>query len=388
MQATPNSQRIHVGIFGEINSGKSSLINAITGQDLSVVSEIKGTTTDPVSKAMELPFLGPILITDTPGLDDSSALGEARTAKAMKALRKCDIALLVTDASQKKSENFLPENNKPCLFVRNKADLLDEIPKAGENEIYVSAKTGFHVNELKELMIKRFSGKPEKLIVSDILPVNSMVALVVSIDKSAPKGRLILPQQQVLRELLDFGHTAVICRDSEFKEILSKFSEGEIKLVITDSQVFETVASNLDSNATSNIMLTSFSILFARYKGELKINIEGAQAIDFLKYGDKVLICEGCTHHRQCDDIGTVKLPRMIKDYTKTEPEFDFYSGGDFPENIEKYSLILHCGGCMLNENEMIYRFELARSKNVNITNYGIAMAYMNGILERCVKWL
>lgn len=384
---TPAAGRLHIGFFGVRNAGKSSLVNAVTGQELSVVSDVLGTTTDPVKKSMELLPLGPVVIVDTPGIDDEGDLGALRVKKAKQTLAYTDIAVLVADAQKglnaadKDLIEAFKERKIPFITAFNKADLLKEIPHARESEIFVSAKTGYNINELKDrLAAIGNTAKKEKPVVSDLLRKGGTAVLVVPIDKSAPKGRLILPQQQTIRDLLDGGDTAVVCRESELEKTLKSLATPP-DIVITDSQVFESVAKKVPSN----ILLTSFSILFARLKGELETTVQGAAAIDSLKNGDKVLICEGCTHHRQCEDIGTVKLPKWLSDYTKKELDFAFTSGGTFPENLDEYALIIHCGGCMLTQKEVAARFERARMQGVAITNYGIAIAHMHGILKRAV---
>ncbi|MBQ8475879.1 [bacterium] len=376
---TTVSQRVHISFFGCTNAGKSSLVNAVTNQELSVVSDIKGTTTDPVSKTMEMLPLGAVVIIDTPGFDDESALGKKRVEKTNKILAKTDIAILVVDINiglSKKDEELIDlfnEHKTPYLVVYNKSDC----KKSLEGEICVSAKTGENIELLKE-KIASFSKKEEKFIIKDKIKKADTVILVIPIDEAAPKGRIILPQQNVLRELLDNHNSIICCQVNELKNNL-KYNPS---LVITDSQAFNEVSEILPDN----ILLTSFSILFARFKGELDVLIEGAKKLKELKEGDKILISEGCTHHRQCSDIGTVKLPNWIKNYTKKDFEFHFTQGGEFPSDLEKYSLIVHCGGCMLNEKEMKYRIEKAVKSGVKIVNYGILIAYMNGILNRALK--
>lgn len=385
---TPAAERLHIGFFGVRNAGKSSLVNAVTGQELSVVSDVLGTTTDPVKKAMELLPLGPVVMVDTPGIDDEGKLGGLRVRRAKEALAYTDIAVLVADATKgltapdKDLIAAFEQRKTPYIIAFNKADLLDSIPTAGEHEIYVSAKDKSGVNELKERLAQiGNAAKKEKPIITDLLPAGGLAVLVVPIDKSAPKGRLILPQQQTIRDLLDGGDTAIVCRDAELETTLKKLSAPP-DIVVTDSQVFGAVSKIVPKE----IPLTSFSILFARYKGNLKTLTQGAAALDDLKNGDKVLICEGCTHHRQCEDIGTVKLPNWLKNYTQKELDFEFTSGGTFPENLRGYALIIHCGGCMLNETEMQSRLFKARAQGVPITNYGVAIAQMHGILQRSLS--
>lgn len=385
---TPAAERLHIGFFGVRNAGKSSLVNAVTGQELSVVSEVKGTTTDPVKKAMELLPLGPVVIVDTPGIDDEGELGELRVRRAKEALGYTDLAVLVADANKGLTApdgaliSAFEERETPYLIAYNKADLLPKIPAAGEHELFVSARTGLGIQTLKErLAALGNAAKKEKPIVTDLLSAGAVAVLVVPIDKAAPKGRLILPQQQTIRDLLDGGNTAVVCRDSELAETLKKLAAPPA-IVVTDSQVFGKVAKIVPPE----IPLTSFSILFARYKGNLQALVRGAAKLDFLKDGDTVLISEGCTHHRQCEDIGTVKLPKWLSDYTKKDLRFAFTSGGTFPEDLKPYALVIHCGGCMLNEREMACRLARAEAEGVPITNYGVAIAQMHGILKRSLS--
>ncbi len=390
LNETVSAERVHIAFFGMRNAGKSSLVNAVTGQSLSVVSDVKGTTTDPVKKAMELLPLGPVVIIDTPGLDDSGTLGDMRVKKAREVLGRCDIAVLVTDSGSelKKEEKELAElfkkRNIPYITAYNKCDLTDEKDrkKPGENEIYVSALTGENINALKEMLAAlEKNAKSSKKIVGDLLSPRDLAVLVIPIDESAPKGRLILPQMQTMRDILDAGATFAACRDTELSNLLSSLSKKP-RLVITDSQAFERVASVVPRD----IPLTSFSILFARYKGELKTLVAGAAALSGLKDGDRVLISEGCTHHRQCNDIGTVKMPRMIEKFTGAKPVFSFTSGMEFPEELSEFSLIVHCGGCMLNEREMKSRIERAVECGVPIVNYGVAISHMHGILKRSLE--
>ncbi|WP_066715303.1 [FeFe] hydrogenase H-cluster maturation GTPase HydF [Clostridium sp. Marseille-P299] len=385
---TPTSERVHIGIFGKRNAGKSSIMNGITGQEIAIVSDIKGTTTDPVYKTMELLPLGPVVMIDTPGLDDDSELGNSRIKKSYQILNKTDIAIIVIDAfsgiSKEDTEliEIIKAKKIPYILVFNKADLLEDAPPATENEIYVSTKNQTNINELKEMICSKYQAKESKLrIVGDLISPSDFIVLVVPIDKAAPKGRLILPQQQTIRDILDSDATAIVVKEYELKNTLANLGKKP-KLVITDSQVFAKVS----ADTPDDILLTSFSILFARYKGDLETVVKGAKVVDSLVDGDKILISEGCTHHRQCDDIGTVKLPRLITQYTGKQIQFNFSSGTEFPENISDYKMIVHCGGCMLNEREMKYRLACAKDANIPITNYGILIAYLNGILKRSVK--
>ena len=385
---TPSGERIHIGFFGVRNAGKSSLVNAVTGQALSVVSDVKGTTTDPVRKAMELLPLGPVVIIDTPGLDDKGELGEMRVKKAREILTKTDLAVLVTDAQigpcaeDRELIALFQERKLPYVLAYNKADLLTERPALKENEIYVSAITGENVNELKEKLgaFAKGLGNPRR-VVSDLLSPGDAAVLVVPIDESAPKGRLILPQQQVMRDILDAHGTFLTCQPTELKQTLAALAKPP-KLVITDSQAFGKVARDVPEE----IWLTSFSILMARYKGNLPEQVKGAARLSKLKDGDRVLISEGCTHHRQCNDIGTVKLPRWIGDFSGAKIAFSFTSGGAFPEDLAEYSLVVHCGGCMLNEKEMRRRVAAAVHSGIPIVNYGVAIARMHGILQRSLE--
>lgn len=391
---TPNAERVHIGIFGKRNAGKSSLINAITGQDLAVVSEVSGTTTDPVYKAMEILPLGPVLLIDTPGLDDTGKLGELRVHKSWQILNKTDIALLVIDERQGISPedeailNRITKKQIPCIIVMNKHDLMPENQKVSLPEnigfpaIEVSASTGYHIPELRELLTSVYHVPEEKFrIVGDLLSPSDFAVLVVPIDKAAPKGRLILPQQQTIRDILEADATAIVCKEYELRETLENLGKKP-KIVITDSQVFAKVS----ADTPKDILLTSFSILMARYKGNLETLVKGVSILDQLKDGDRVLISEGCTHHRQCDDIGSVKIPRWVRNYTGVEPEFSYSSGTEFPEDLSSYRMIIHCGGCTLNEREMKYRIAGAEDAGVPITNYGIAIACMQGILRRSLE--
>lgn len=383
-----SAERLHIAFFGLRNAGKSSVVNVVTNQALSVVSDVKGTTTDPVKKAMELLPIGPVVIIDTAGIDDEGDLGELRVKKTINILNKTDIAILVVDATKgvqqedlKLVEDF-KKRNIPYIIAFNKCDLIAEQQSPEQNEIYISAKENININELKELIGKLSkTTENEKSLLGDIIKSGDTVVLVTPIDSSAPKGRLILPQQQTIRELLDIGATVIVTKDTELEETLTKLKNPPT-LVITDSQAFKKVSAIVPQN----VELTSFSILFARYKGELWGAVKGADELDNLQDGDCVLISEGCTHHRQCGDIGTEKLPNWIKNYTNKNISFDFTSGGDFPENLEKYKLIVHCGACMLTEREMKSRIALATEKQIPISNYGIIIAKINGILERAIK--
>lgn len=384
---TPASERIHIGIFGKRNAGKSSIINAITGQNLAIVSNVKGTTTDPVLKAMELLPLGPVVMIDTPGLDDEGELGKLRIQKAYQMLNRTDVAILVVDGSigMTKEDMDILERIKakeiPYLIVMNKCDLLEDLIGLPE-AIYVSAKDGKNIYELKEKIAEKAKREEnERKIVGDLLKPLDFVVLVVPIDSSAPKGRLILPQQQTIRDILDAGAVAIVVKDMELKETLEKMAQPPA-LVITDSQAFAQVSKVVPKE----VPLTSFSILFARYKGDLQTVANGACAIDTLEDGDVILISEGCTHHRQCEDIGTVKLPLLIKKRTEKNVTFEFTSGTEFPTDLSKYKMIIHCGACMLNEREMKYRLKCAEDAGIPITNYGIAIAHMTGILKRSVE--
>lgn len=392
-----SAERVHIGFFGLRNAGKSSVVNAVTGQSLSLVSETKGTTTDPVQKAMELLPIGPVVIIDTPGIDDVGTLGEMRVKRAMQVLDKTDIAILVVDADkglQQADQELLKlfeEKKIPHITVYNKSDLLATVPSLPEKQpekndaIYVSAKNGDQIYELKErigALTKAASAKAdEKRILADLIQPEDVVVLVVPIDSAAPKGRLILPQQQTIRDVLESGAISVVTRETELPQTLRSLAKKPA-LVITDSQAFQKV--NADTPA--DVPLTSFSILFARYKGDLKEAVHGAAQLDKLQNGDTVLISEGCTHHRQCGDIGTVKLPNWIRKYTGKELSFEFTSGGEFPEDLSPYALVVHCGGCMLNEREMKARIARAVAQNVPITNYGICIAQVHGILKRSVE--
>lgn len=391
MNDTPASDRVHIGFFGRRNAGKSSVLNAVTGQDLAVVSEVKGTTTDPVYKAMELLPLGPVMMIDTPGIDDEGELGSLRMRKSYQVLNKTDVAVLVVDGQlgmQPEDGELLrriQEKEIPCVVVFNKMDeasqafkTQDAVP-AGVPVLCASARTGQGITELKECLARL--GKTQesgRRIVGDLLEPSDFVVLVVPIDKAAPKGRLILPQQQTIRDILEADASSIVVKDNGLAETLRSLGKKP-KMVITDSQAFASVS----ADTPEDILLTSFSILFARYKGNLKAQVEGVAALDTIRDGDRILISEGCTHHRQCDDIGTVKLPRWIRAYTKAEPEFVFTSGTEFPDDLSSYRLIIHCGGCMLNEREMKYRMKCAQDQGIPMTNYGVAIAHMRGILRR-----
>ncbi|MCX4308213.1 MAG: [FeFe] hydrogenase H-cluster maturation GTPase HydF [Acetatifactor sp.] len=420
MNDTPAGERVHIGFFGRRNAGKSSLLNAVTGQELAVVSEVCGTTTDPVYKSMELLPLGPVMLIDTPGFDDEGTLGQQRVKKTKQVLAKTDVAVLVVDgfagmtACDEELVSLFKEREIPFIIAYNKSDITEgrqvkpdtgrdgadlrapresvagePVPRQqgsarGEDSktdvIYVSAKTGEGVCELKEKLARMFPDREKRRLVADLIKPMDVVVLVVPIDSAAPKGRLILPQQQAIRDLLEAGAIPVAVRETQLGEALLKLS-GKPALVITDSQVFEEAAAVLPED----IPLTSFSILMARYKGFLKMAVEGVQAIDSLKNGDRVLIAEGCTHHRQCDDIGTVKIPRFLKKYTGKEIVVETSSGTGFPEDLTSYALVIHCGGCMLNEREVVRRMRFAKRQGVPVTNYGIAIAQMKGILARSI---
>ncbi len=385
---THSGERIHIGFFGMRNAGKSSLVNAVTGQNLSVVSDVLGTTTDPVKKAMELLPLGPVVIIDTPGLDDEGELGNLRIKKARQILGLTDIAILCVDAKTGISDldreliGFFEKKNIPYIVVYNKSDLVEVKKDLKDNEIYASAKTGENITLLKEKMASLLkNNEEEKKLVADIVSKGDLVVMVIPIDAAAPKGRIILPQQQTLRELLDIGATTVCCKDTELEETLKALSRKP-ELVITDSQVFGKVSKLVPEG----VMLTSFSILFARYKGNLETLVKGMAKLDELEDGDTVLISEGCTHHRQCGDIGTQKLPKWIEEYTGKKLSFEFTQGTEFPEDLSKYALILHCGGCMLNAREMQSRLGYSEDEGISITNYGVAIAGTNGILKRSLE--
>ena len=408
MNQTPMSERVHIGFFGKRNAGKSSVMNAVTGQDLAVVSEVKGTTTDPVYKSMELLPLGPVVMMDTPGIDDEGELGSLRVKKSYQILNKTDTAVLVIDGTAGVSEEDrallerireedrallerIRKKNIPFVVVINKKELADKaVEKNVKEELaledgqaaFVSAATGEGIYELKE-QIAAIAGteEPEKYLVRDLLDPSDIAVLVVPIDSAAPKGRLILPQQQTIRDVLEADAVSVVVKETELKETLGQFRKKP-KMVITDSQAFAQVS----ADTPEDILLTSFSILMARYKGNLEQAVRGVTALDSLENGDTVLISEGCTHHRQCDDIGTVKIPRWIREYTGKEIHIETTSGTEFPDDLTKYKLIIHCGGCMLNEREMKYRLSCAADQGVPMTNYGIMIAYVKGILKRSVE--
>ena len=397
MNQTPASERVHISFFGRRNAGKSSVINAITGQDLAIVSSVKGTTTDPVYKTMELLPLGPVMIIDTPGIDDEGELGALRVKKSYQVLNKTDIAILIVDSTTGKTDadyalisRFI-HKKIPYLIVYNKIDLLtdqevyDLAFSTRKEEVLVSVAANMNIHELKE---KIASMKPEDShkypLIGDLINPEDLVILVVPIDKAAPKGRLILPQQQTIRAVLERGGLSLVVRDTELKSTLELFRSQGIKpkLVVTDSQAFARVS----KDTPEDITLTSFSILFSRYKGELDAQLLGVNALSTVKDGDRILISEGCTHHRQCDDIGTYKIPKWIREYTGKEPVFEFTSGTEFPDDVTSYKMVIHCGGCMLNEREMKYRIACCQDQNVPITNYGIAIAQMTGILKRSLE--
>lgn len=394
MNQTPASERVHVSFFGKRNAGKSSIINAVTGQDLAIVSSVMGTTTDPVYKTMELLPLGPVMVIDTPGIDDEGELGALRVHKSYQVLNKTDIAILVIDSTVGKGEEELElihrfhKKGIPYLIVYNKIDLLstekikDLAMSVRAGEVLVSASDGMNIQELKE---KIASLKPEDThkypLIQDLIDPLDLVILVVPIDKAAPKGRLILPQQQTIRDILERGALSLVVRDTELKSTLDHFLAQGVcpKLVVTDSQAFARVSKAVPENIT----LTSFSILFSRYKGELETQLKGIAALSSIEDGDRILIAEGCTHHRQCGDIGTCKMPEWIRNYTGKKPVFEFTSGTEFPDDVSSYKMVVHCGGCMLNEREMKYRIACCQDQGVPITNYGILIAQVTGILKR-----
>ncbi len=399
MNQTPASERVHIGFFGKRNAGKSSVMNAVTGQDLAVVSEVRGTTTDPVYKSMELLPLGPVVMMDTPGIDDEGELGALRVKKSYQVLNKTDVAVLVIDGSEGASSEDaalmerIRDKQIPYVVVINKKELTPSgavekisvtlgMTDGTVSPIQVSAVTGEGIHELKEqITAAANTEEPERHLVRDLLEPSDIAVLVVPIDKAAPKGRLILPQQQTIRDILEADAVSVVVKENELKNILPQLNKKP-KMVITDSQAFEKVA----KDTPEDILLTSFSILFARYKGDLESVVRGVTALDTLEDGDTVLISEGCTHHRQCGDIGTVKLPAWIKEYTGKDVIIETTSGTEFPDDLTRYKMILHCGGCMLNEREMKYRLKCAEDQGVPMTNYGIAIAYMKGILKRSVE--
>ena len=394
MNQTPASERVHISFFGKRNAGKSSVINAVTGQDLAIVSSVRGTTTDPVYKTMELLPLGPVMIIDTPGIDDEGELGALRVRKSYQVLNKTDIAILVVDSTTGKGEEELAlihrfhKKGIPYLVVYNKIDLLSgeevrDLAMSGRpGEVLVSAADGMNIQELKE---KIATLKPEDThkypLIQDLIKPLDLVILVVPIDKAAPKGRLILPQQQTIRDILERGALSLVVRDTELKSTLDYFLSHGVcpKMVVTDSQAFARVSKDVPENIT----LTSFSILFSRYKGELETQLEGVAALSSIQDDDRILIAEGCTHHRQCGDIGTCKIPDWIRNYTGKKPVFEFTSGTEFPDDVSSYKMVVHCGGCMLNEREMKYRIACCRDQCVPITNYGLLIAQVTGILKR-----
>ena len=394
MNQTPASERVHISFFGKRNAGKSSVINAVTGQDLAIVSSVRGTTTDPVYKTMELLPLGPVMIIDTPGIDDEGELGALRVRKSYQVLNKTDIAILVVDSTTGKGEEELAlihrfhKKGIPYLVVYNKIDLLsgeevrDLAMSVRPGEVLVSAADGMNIQELKE---KIATLKPEDThkypLIQDLIKPLDLVILVVPIDKAAPKGRLILPQQQTIRDILERRALSLVVRDTELKSTLDYFLSHGVcpKMVVTDSQAFARVSKDVPENIT----LTSFSILFSRYKGELETQLEGVAALSSIQDDDRILIAEGCTHHRQCGDIGTCKIPNWIRNYTGKKPVFEFTSGTEFPDDVSSYKMVVHCGGCMLNEREMKYRIACCRDQGVPITNYGLLIAQVTGILKR-----
>ena len=391
LNSTPSGERIHIGIFGKRNAGKSSLINAITSQDLSIVSDQKGTTTDPVFKAMELLPLGPVMVIDTPGIDDEGELGNMRVQRAYQILNKTHLAILVVDGISGLSDEdekllaFIQEKNVPVIVAFNKSELLTDEErqniKVDVPHMLVSAATGENIYQFKTALAKLLPEDEPNVMLEDLLQPNDVVVLVTPIDSSAPKGRLILPQQLVIRNIIDNKGIAIVVQPDELENALAKLNQKP-RLVVTDSQVFSKVAEIVPED----IELTSFSILMARYKGALVNSINGVKALDSIQDDDIVLISEGCTHHRQCDDIGTVKLPNWIRNHTKAEPKFVFTSGNEFPLDLHNYKMIIHCGGCMLNEREIMYRNKCAHLQNIPMTNYGIAIAYLNGILKRTIS--
>lgn len=392
MNETPSSERLHIAFFGRRNAGKSSLLNAVTGQDLAVVSEVRGTTTDPVLKSMELLPVGPVVIIDTPGLDeDATELGQQRVRKARQTLNRTDVAVLVADATQglttadREILSLIEAKRLPYVIAFNKSDLVsgaDALASGLPHALAVSARTGHHIHELKELLAATaHTGEPARRILDGLVDAGDLVVLVTPIDSAAPKGRLILPQQQTLRDVLDRGALGVVTRETELSAALSALSRPP-RLVVTDSQAFGVVSRLVPRE----VPLTSFSILFSRYKGYLEGAVRGVRALERLSDGAKVLISEGCTHHRQCGDIGTQKLPKWISDFTGKRLQFEFSSGTGFPEDLTPYGLIVHCGGCMLNEREMRYRAQCAADQGVPLTNYGILIAHVHGILTRSVE--
>lgn len=396
LNSTVSSERKHIGFFGLRNAGKSKLVNSFTNQNLSLVSDVAGTTTDPVRKTMELLPLGPVVIIDTPGIDDQGELGKMRVAKTMEILRQTDIAILVVDSTKGLSSadsqliDLFKKNNTPFIIAYNKCDLLNNSNTNSDNvntgqsadSIYVSALNNTNINELKDKVSTLLKDdNNDKKLIGDLINPGDIIVLVVPIDSAAPKGRLILPQQQTIRDILDNGAISVVTREIELDKTLNSL-KAKPKMVITDSQAFKEVA----QITPEDVMLTSFSILFMRYKGNLNLAVKGVSALDQIKDEDTILICEGCTHHRQCEDIGTVKLPKLIRNYTKKRVNFEFTSGRDFPEDLSRYALVIHCGGCMLNEKEIHYRMKKCEENGIPVTNYGVAIAQMTGILNRSLQ--
>ena len=386
LNSTPSGERVHIGFFGRRNAGKSSVVNAFTNQQISVVSDVKGTTTDPVTKAMELLPLGPVMIIDTPGFDDEGSLGAERVKRTKQVLNRVDIAVLVVDGTVGKTAAdheliaIFEQKKIPCLVAYNKSDLTGQ--KEYADGLAVSALTKENIDSLKETVARLVKSEDDgRKICADLVETGDIAVLVVPIDKAAPKGRLILPQQQTIRDLLDAGAAALVVRDTELAELLRSLGKKP-SVVITDSQAFAKVKDIVPDD----VRLTSFSILMARYKGFLETAVAGAAAIERLQDGDRVLISEGCTHHRQCDDIGTVKLPNWLRKYTGKDIVIETSSGKGFPEDLSPYKLVIHCGGCMLNEREMRYRRQFAEDSGVPFTNYGTAIAYMNGSRKRTLS--
>lgn len=389
MNSSPRSHRVHIGFFGRRNVGKSSVVNAFTNQNLAVVSSVKGTTTDPVYKAMELLPMGPVMIIDTPGIDDRGELGSLRVEKTKQVLNKIDVAVLVVDSTQGLTHydneliSLFKEKNIPFVVAYNKSDL-NEVTDLKENEIAVSALDNTGINSLREKVANLTSNKTsERKIIGDLLTPGDIVLLVIPIDSAAPKGRLILPQQQVIRDVLDSGAVAVVCKEDEIQQTLNNLNKKP-RVVVTDSQAFE----KADKATPKDIYLTSFSILMARFKGFLETAVKGASKISKLKNGDRVLIAEGCTHHRQCEDIGSVKIPKWLGEYTNKNLDITLVSGTEYPEDLSPYSLVIHCGGCMLNTREMQYRMSHTIEQGIPFTNYGTAIAYLHGILERSIEFI
>ena len=404
MNETPSGERLHIGFFGRRNAGKSSVVNAVTGQDLAVVSEVKGTTTDPVTKSMEILPLGPVVIIDTPGFDDAGSLGELRVQRTRRILEKTDIAVLVVDTTEgfRKVDEELTvlfkERGIPFIIALNKSDISEDsedhsigeeepgllLRTAGNSEgmVHVSALSGEGINELRERIAALKPEEGEGRLVADKIKAGDLVLLVVPVDKAAPKGRLILPQQQTIRDILDAGAAAVVVQDTELADTLAKLGDMRPSLVITDSQVFGKV----DRLVPQDVPLTSFSILMARYKGFLDDAVRGAAAINSLKDGDRVLIAEGCTHHRQCGDIGTVKIPKWLSEFTGRDLVYETSSGSGYPDDLTPYALVIHCGGCMLNEREVKHRASRTTAQGVPVTNYGTMIAYVHGILKRSLS--